>query len=64
VLDRLKAVMPEDREYTPAEIREALNTSRKFLIPLLEYADRKGLTIRGETGRRWRGAAGDRSANA
>jgi selenocysteine-specific elongation factor len=61
VLDRLKAVMPEDREYTPAEIREALNTSRKFLIPLLEYADRKGLTIRGETGRRWRGAAGDRN---
>jgi selenocysteine-specific elongation factor len=56
VIDRLKSVMPEDREYTPAEIREALGTSRKFLIPLLEYADRKGLTIRGDTGRRWRGA--------
>ena len=64
VLDRLEAVMPEDREYTPAEIREALNTSRKFLIPLLEYADRKGLTIRGEAGRRWRGAAGNRSPSA
>jgi selenocysteine-specific elongation factor len=58
-LDRLKSVMPDDREYTPAEIRESLNTSRKFLIPLLEYADRKGLTIRSDTGRRWRG--GDRS---
>jgi len=53
LIDRLQSVMPEDREYTPAEIREALGTSRKFLIPLLEYADRKGLTIRGDTGRRW-----------
>ena len=54
VMTRLASVMPEDREYSPAEIREALGTSRKFLIPLLEYADRKGLTIRGDTGRRWR----------
>jgi selenocysteine-specific elongation factor len=53
VLHRLMTVMPEDREYTPAEIRESLGTSRKFLIPLLEYADRKGFTIRGDTGRRW-----------
>jgi selenocysteine-specific elongation factor len=60
LVDRLKSVMPENREYTPAEIREALGTSRKYLIPLLEYADRKGLTVRGETGRRWLGA-GDRS---
>jgi selenocysteine-specific elongation factor len=55
VLAKLRSVMPEDRDYAPAEIREALGTSRKFLIPLLEYADRKGFTIRGETGRRWRG---------
>jgi selenocysteine-specific elongation factor len=55
VLDRLKAAMPEPREYTPAELREALGTSRKFLIPLLEYCDRQGLTIRGEAGRIWRG---------
>jgi selenocysteine-specific elongation factor len=55
LVDRLQSVMPEDREYSPAEIREALGTSRKFLIPLLEYADRKGLTIRGDTGRRWLG---------
>jgi selenocysteine-specific elongation factor len=53
VLDRLQSLMHEDREYTPAEIREALGTSRKFLIPLLEYADRKGLTVRGDVGRRW-----------
>ncbi|MEO5568542.1 MAG: selenocysteine-specific translation elongation factor [Gemmatimonadaceae bacterium] len=55
VLDRLKAVMPEPREYTPAEIREPLGTSRKYLIPLLEYCDRQGLTMRSEGGRRWRG---------
>ncbi|HET9426338.1 MAG TPA: selenocysteine-specific translation elongation factor [Gemmatimonadaceae bacterium] len=55
VLARLRAVMPEPREYTPAELREALGTSRKFLIPLLEYCDRQGLTVRTETGRMWRG---------
>jgi selenocysteine-specific elongation factor len=54
VLGRLESSMPDDREYTPAEIREALGTSRKYLIPLLEYTDRKGLTIRGDTGRRWK----------
>jgi selenocysteine-specific elongation factor len=53
-LDRLASLMNEPREYTPAELREALGTSRKFLIPLLEYCDRQGLTIRSETGRRWR----------
>ena len=55
VLDRLRRAMAEDREYTPAELREALGTSRKFLIPLLEYCDRRGLTQRSEAGRRWRG---------
>jgi len=54
VLDRLKAAMPERREYTPAELRVALGTSRKFLIPLLEYCDRQGLTARTDTGRTWR----------
>lgn len=54
VLDRLQAVMAEPREYPPTEIREALGTSRKFLIPLLEYTDRQGLTLRGATGRVWR----------
>ncbi len=54
VLDRLKAAMPEKREYSPAELREALGTSRKYLIPLLEYCDRQGLTARTETGRIWR----------
>jgi selenocysteine-specific elongation factor len=55
LIARLGAVMSESREYSPAELREALSTSRKFLIPFLEYCDRRGLTIRSETGRRWKG---------
>jgi selenocysteine-specific elongation factor len=31
---------------TPAAIREVLGVSRKFLIPLLEWSDREGLTVR------------------
>jgi selenocysteine-specific elongation factor len=54
LLDRLADVMHENREYSPAELREALGTSRKYLIPLLEYCDRRALTIRTDTGRRWR----------
>jgi selenocysteine-specific elongation factor len=57
VLDRLKGIMSKPREYTPAELREGLGTSRKFLIPLLEYCDRQGLTTRTETGRTWRGSS-------
>jgi len=31
---------------TPAELRDRLGVSRKFLIPLLEWADRRGITKR------------------
>lgn len=31
---------------TPAAVREATGLSRKYLIPLLEWADRNGLTVR------------------
>ncbi|HXS22774.1 MAG TPA: SelB C-terminal domain-containing protein, partial [Gemmatimonadales bacterium] len=30
----------------PAAIRERLGISRKYLIPLLEWADARGITIR------------------
>ena len=33
-------------ELTPAVFRELFGTSRKFTIPLLEYLDREGVTIR------------------
>jgi selenocysteine-specific elongation factor len=55
-LDRLSAVLrevgAEGKEVTPAELRNRLGLSRKYLIPLLEWADRKGITRRDRTGRR------------
>jgi len=42
-------------EYGPAELREFVGLSRKFLIPFLEYCDREGYTLRNDTGRRRRG---------
>jgi hypothetical protein len=42
-------------DYGPADLREFLGVTRKFLIPFLEYCDREGYTIRNELGRRHRG---------
>ena len=47
--------MTAGREYAPAELREVLGLSRKFLIPFLEYCDRKGVTERRDGGRVWQG---------
>ena len=47
----LRARLAPDHIYAPAELREMLGVSRKYLIPLLEYCDRKGVTRRTETGR-------------
>ena len=44
-----------EQEITPAGLRERLGLSRKFLIPLLEWADATGLTIRTGDSRRLRG---------
>ncbi len=49
---RLAAGMIEPREYAPAELRDLLGLTRKFLIPFLEYCDREGYTIRAGLGRR------------
>jgi len=49
VLDDFTRVLREigaERDIVPAEIRERLGISRKYLIPLLEWADAKGITIR------------------
>jgi selenocysteine-specific elongation factor len=56
LVDRLRHGMTERREYSPAELRDLLGFSRKFLIPFLEYCDRRGYTARGAGGRTWRGA--------
>jgi selenocysteine-specific elongation factor len=36
----------------PAAVRDRLGISRKFLIPLLEWADGRGITVREGDGRR------------
>jgi selenocysteine-specific elongation factor len=38
-------------DITPGAIREATGLSRKFIIPLLEWSDRSGLTVRTVSGR-------------
>jgi selenocysteine-specific elongation factor len=52
---RLEAGMVPGADYGPADLREFLGVTRKFLIPFLEYCDREGYTIRNELGRRHRG---------
>jgi hypothetical protein len=42
-------------EYGPAELRDLLGFSRKYLIPFLEFCDRAGRTVRASTGKRRRG---------
>ena len=55
-LDRFVAAVHEvgqDSDIVPAALRDRLGISRKYLIPLLEWADGKGITVRvGETQRR------------
>jgi selenocysteine-specific elongation factor len=51
LLATLKVGMDAGREYGPAELREVLGLSRKYLIPFLEYCDRTGITERRLGGR-------------
>lgn len=48
---RLRDGMQPGLAYSPARLRELVGVSRKYLIPLLEYCDRAGLTDRREGGR-------------
>ena len=47
----LRTRMEAGREYGPGEMREVIGVSRKYLIPLLEYCDRVGVTERRIGGR-------------
>jgi selenocysteine-specific elongation factor len=49
--DALRAGMKPGQEYGPAELRAFVGVSRKYLIPLLEYFDRMGVTERRGQGR-------------
>ena len=42
----LEAALQEPGGATPAQLRDRLGLTRKFLIPLLEWADRRGITQR------------------
>jgi selenocysteine-specific elongation factor len=42
----LRAEFSERDEITPAMFRDRFNTTRKYAIPLLEYLDREGVTVR------------------
>jgi len=55
LVDALRGGMQAGRAYAPAEIRDILGSSRKYLIPLLEYCDRIGVTRREPAGRVWSG---------
>ena len=55
LLGRLEGAMAGKGELAPTDLREALGFSRKFLIPFLEYCDRRGYTARQGSGRVWRG---------
>ena len=51
LVDSLRTGMEKGREYSPAELREILGVSRKYLIPFLEYCDKHGITERRAAGR-------------
>ena len=55
LLARLERAMAGKGELAPTELRESLGFSRKFLIPFLEYCDKRGYTSRQGSGRIWRG---------
>nr|MBA3760885.1 SelB C-terminal domain-containing protein [Gemmatimonadales bacterium] len=54
-LDQFTAVLNDlgqQGEIIPGAVRERLGLTRKYLIPLLEWADGKGITVRAGEGRR------------
>jgi selenocysteine-specific elongation factor len=58
LLAKLRVELVPGRVYVPAQLRDVLGFSRKYLIPFLEYCDRIGVTERREEGRTLRQASG------
>ena len=52
MVGELTASMAPGRVYSPAELRDLLGLSRKYLIPFLEHCDQRSITVRAEGGRR------------
>jgi selenocysteine-specific elongation factor len=51
MIARLKSALVPGQQYAPAQLRDVLGSSRKYLIPFLEYCDRNGITERRGEGR-------------
>ena len=52
---RLRGYLEREREITAAGFRDLIDASRKYSIPLLDYFDRSGVTVRSGDFRRLRG---------
>lgn len=51
MIARLRAKLVPGQVYVPAQLRDVLGFSRKYLIPFLEFCDRNGITERRGEGR-------------
>jgi selenocysteine-specific elongation factor len=51
LVEKLRKGMVAGRPYSPSELRDVVGLSRKFLIPFLEFCDRRGVTERRSAGR-------------
>jgi selenocysteine-specific elongation factor len=51
MVQKLSSTLVPGRNYSPAELKEVLGVTRKYLIPFLEFCDRKGITERLNEGR-------------
>ena len=58
LIARLRAALVPGEVYAPAQLRDVLGFSRKYLIPFLEFCDRNGITERRGVGRVLRGTTG------
>jgi len=54
-IDALQNWFRSNQELTVAQVREIVPTTRKYILPLLNYAERKGLLLRDGDVRRWVG---------
>lgn len=60
LLAKLRGELVPGRVYVPAQLRDVLGFSRKYLIPFLEFCDRIGVTERREEGRTLRQTSANR----
>lgn len=58
LIARLRTKLVPGQVYVPAQLRDVLGSSRKYLIPFLEFCDRSGITERRAEGRILRETSG------